>query len=103
MIRRPPRSTLFPYTTLFRSHHGRRSLPAPEERRLTEGRVQEELVRRHEALERVARSALAALGPPVERHARRQGLDPLAVQALQVGLDLSLAAARAVGDRRVPS
>src|SRR2546426_7722898 len=29
MIRRPPRSTLFPYTTLFRSHHlpqGRRRL-----------------------------------------------------------------------------
>src|SRR2546422_3394522 len=25
MIRRPPRSTLFPYTTLFRSHAGRRS------------------------------------------------------------------------------
>src|SRR5215211_1187176 len=23
MIRRPPRSTLFPYTTLFRSNHGR--------------------------------------------------------------------------------
>src|SRR3989442_5761484 len=23
MIRRPPRSTLFPYTTLFRSHHNR--------------------------------------------------------------------------------
>src|SRR2546425_7737181 len=23
MIRRPPRSTLFPYTTLFRSHQGR--------------------------------------------------------------------------------
>src|SRR5207237_6523473 len=23
MIRRPPRSTLFPYTTLFRSHEGR--------------------------------------------------------------------------------
>src|SRR5437667_8457429 len=22
MVRRPPRSTLFPYTTLFRSHHG---------------------------------------------------------------------------------
>src|SRR6266496_3461408 len=31
MIRRPPRSTLFPYTTLFRSHHQRvhrRALPA---------------------------------------------------------------------------
>src|SRR5258708_21808629 len=25
MIRRPPRSTLFPYTTLFRSPHGRRT------------------------------------------------------------------------------
>src|SRR3712207_7690385 len=26
MIRRPPRSTLFPYTTLFRSHRGRGAL-----------------------------------------------------------------------------
>src|SRR5574337_1935535 len=26
MIRRPPRSTLFPYTTLFRSRHSRRGL-----------------------------------------------------------------------------
>src|SRR5438094_6511548 len=44
MIRRPPRSTLFPYTTLFRSrslfivgaallaacHHGPRVVPAPD-------------------------------------------------------------------------
>src|SRR2546422_7158683 len=32
MIRRPPRSTLFPYTTLFRSHchHGQRSMQARE-------------------------------------------------------------------------
>src|SRR5712664_1951922 len=37
MIRRPPRSTLFPYTTLFRSHFGRQTLvlgqmepPAPD-------------------------------------------------------------------------
>src|SRR5258705_8893345 len=32
MIRRPPRSTLFPYTTLFRSHgleHGRRGHQGP--------------------------------------------------------------------------
>src|SRR3712207_7048528 len=28
MIRRPPRSTLFPYTTLFRSGHGDRNAPA---------------------------------------------------------------------------
>src|SRR3712207_7113135 len=34
MIRRPPRSTLFPYTTLFRSErgeaHGARRPPAPD-------------------------------------------------------------------------
>src|SRR5258708_16374969 len=29
MIRRPPRSTLFPYTTLFRSRHFLSSLPSP--------------------------------------------------------------------------
>src|SRR2546430_7668961 len=28
MIRRPPRSTLFPYTTLFRSRHGKIELNA---------------------------------------------------------------------------
>src|SRR2546421_8656162 len=28
MIRRPPRSTLFPYTTLFRSHAGREAVLA---------------------------------------------------------------------------
>src|SRR2546429_6726564 len=35
MIRRPPRSTLFPYTTLFRSPDGRR-LHLPERRRQRE-------------------------------------------------------------------
>src|SRR5690349_22599835 len=29
MIRRPPRSTLFPYTTLFRSREGRRGQDGP--------------------------------------------------------------------------
>src|SRR5947199_3695204 len=29
MIRRPPRSTLFPYTTLFRSHSGVRNARLP--------------------------------------------------------------------------
>src|SRR5256885_9720543 len=29
MIRRPPRSTLFPYTTLFRSHRERRRSSGP--------------------------------------------------------------------------
>src|SRR3712207_7548768 len=31
MIRRPPRSTLFPYTTLFRSHEGGRGAPGQVE------------------------------------------------------------------------
>src|SRR5438445_6806392 len=44
MIRRPPRSTLFPYTTLFRSTRfgaGRRARAAPTRQRLRgdEGRV----------------------------------------------------------------
>src|SRR5256885_6361689 len=30
MIRRPPRSTLFPYTTLFRSHRKQRQMPADD-------------------------------------------------------------------------
>src|SRR5690349_24071142 len=38
MIRRPPRSTLFPYTTLFRSPLGRRSASGRSARR-TAGRA----------------------------------------------------------------
>src|SRR2546430_7331026 len=34
MIRRPPRSTLFPYTTLFRSSRGREPTPAASDRGL---------------------------------------------------------------------
>src|SRR3712207_9587219 len=34
MIRRPPRSTLFPYTTLFRSVAARQGLSASEEKAL---------------------------------------------------------------------
>src|SRR2546429_1611593 len=35
MIRRPPRSTLFPYTTLFRSQVSRLTCPGPFVRRST--------------------------------------------------------------------
>src|SRR3712207_7605847 len=44
MIRRPPRSTLFPYTTLFRSAAARRRRPLGRdgERRPGEGRAGEE-------------------------------------------------------------
>src|SRR2546422_2744736 len=42
MIRRPPRSTLFPYTTLFRSHVRHTSLPRPgdeEQRKRLSARI----------------------------------------------------------------
>src|SRR2546426_5091736 len=39
MIRRPPRSTLFPYTTLFRSLQRRRDRRAEASRRHDAGRV----------------------------------------------------------------
>src|SRR5687767_15823925 len=39
MTRRPPRSTLFPYTTLFRSEHGRRPAGGVEDRREEVGQV----------------------------------------------------------------
>src|ERR1051326_9634203 len=64
MIRRPPRSTLFPYTTLFRSHDEghvrRRIVPADRlDRRSALGRLEREsdLVGRHvlQDLEQVRR------------------------------------------------
>src|SRR2546426_7738264 len=39
MIRRPPRSTLFPYTTLFRSLRGPRGGEEGHRRRLLHGRL----------------------------------------------------------------
>src|SRR3712207_8978528 len=55
MIRRPPRSTLFPYTTLFRSrHHGVRlqHLAADVERQVlaVDDAAQEAQIRRHQPL-----------------------------------------------------
>src|SRR3712207_6885638 len=52
MIRRPPRSTLFPYTTLFRSRDGRQHRHAGVA-------AQEQLVQ--EALDRVARGRIAGV------------------------------------------
>src|SRR5256885_7935189 len=51
MIRRPPRSTLFPYTTLFRSHDHRHDAPFGWERR-REGDHAERQQRRHEGDDR---------------------------------------------------
>src|SRR3712207_7732098 len=39
MIRRPPRSTLFPYTTLFRSVHVRNSQVLPKGSRQSHGQI----------------------------------------------------------------
>src|SRR5947209_13028764 len=47
MIRRPPRSTLFPYTTLFRSRRGRRGLSLRRPRHL----------RQHDRSQRVDRKS----------------------------------------------
>src|SRR2546430_11099104 len=58
MIRRPPRSTLFPYTTLFRSHMQKAEEPAaePESERLARlGLPGERRVVQSELLERVAK------------------------------------------------
>src|SRR2546425_9724548 len=59
MIRRPPRSTLFPYTTLFRSRGGGRGSRAPERpcrprprRRCRERPVRGRATRDHGALDR---------------------------------------------------
>src|SRR5256885_5248586 len=49
MIRRPPRSTLFPYTTLFRSHQGRH----PEDREEGAEEVEEEGVLGDRLLHRI--------------------------------------------------
>src|SRR3712207_8050487 len=66
MIRRPPRSTLFPYTTLFRSHALPMQLGDPPPGRLRDRRPAGPLALR--------------LGP------RHPGLDPLADQrALELG------------------
>src|SRR3712207_7040937 len=44
MIRRPPRSTLFPYTTLFRSRHRNYKLALRLSQHLTQGRTETQLV-----------------------------------------------------------
>src|SRR2546430_16296405 len=65
MIRRPPRSTLFPYTTLFRSARGHRLL-ADRER---EPGGEERHERRGDEGDRVGAGPL--VDPPRERRAER--------------------------------
>src|SRR2546421_8330844 len=58
MIRRPPRSTLFPYTTLFRSPAGRGRVPARIRRGAGEGRQASQLRSEEHTSELQSRSDL---------------------------------------------
>src|SRR2546427_1651507 len=66
MIRRPPRSTLFPYTTLFRSRRERREiLPLRHGRvRLAEPAVEPQLLGPYDVTQRPVDPAVAALQVP---------------------------------------
>src|SRR3989441_4619024 len=67
MIRRPPRSTLFPYTTLFRSLHGRQPVALRRLRRDAGGAHYVEspfYPSKAFALVRASSSLLASLPPP---------------------------------------
>src|SRR3712207_8986650 len=64
MIRRPPRSTLFPYTTLFRSRGLRHALPGRLHRRVPGGEPGPD------------RDAAAAAAAPLLRPGDRDRADP---------------------------
>src|SRR3712207_8376174 len=74
MIRRPPRSTLFPYTTLFRSRHGlaRRAKAVAERRHVGADELPDPLVHRD-----------AAVPEPVRQH--ELGGQEVATRMLEVG------------------
>src|SRR3712207_7902559 len=70
MIRRPPRSTLFPYTTLFRSVLKLRLLRLPQEAVLHHEQVH---LRPHETSVRVRGRAHDGLAAHVERRVDEHG------------------------------
>src|SRR3989442_14937279 len=81
MIRRPPRSTLFPYTTLFRSS-------SPEQRALTG----------HAAEQRGPRIGVAVLGAAVEQ--QRGGDAPRRVRIEEPGFHPAAVAVELVQQRQ---
>src|SRR3712207_621038 len=98
MIRRPPRSTLFPYTTLFRSQDHRRH----ERREFPDGRDDEQstqTVQRAEELERVA--ALQSRCRVAEHDGRDHQREPAEAQEEEALLDeLGAVAVRRPDGRR---
>src|SRR3712207_7413100 len=69
MIRRPPRSTLFPYTTLFRSDAARRGLRGPAPRCLPRGGRR--LAAEDSRVARVGGEQLLHDAPPADRKSTR--------------------------------
>src|SRR2546430_6627825 len=93
MIRRPPRSTLFPYTTLFRSqieaHHPARRPHLPRSDDAVEPRPTPEIQNRLAGLEPAAQVRVA--DPGERRHgAGRRAIEPLALVAEQLGCQTPL-------------
>src|SRR3712207_6953063 len=70
MIRRPPRSTLFPYTTLFRSRRGRRSSLGPRPRQAAPGQEVAQLEQRRVRGEGVERTPVRLRGERVVERCR---------------------------------
>src|SRR5256885_9722758 len=84
MIRRPPRSTLFPYTTLFRSHR------AVERRQHARVRLPEQSAaahRRERARGQQPADSLSTRLAPCKRAPRRE---PFAISARQFQCSVSL-------------
>src|SRR2546425_6886980 len=81
MIRRPPRSTLFPYTTLFRSRVDQPvelPAPTPAARETPRGTETVLLVEDDEAVRALARKMLAAHGYTVRSEEHTSELQSLA-------------------------
>src|SRR3712207_7372260 len=68
MIRRPPRSTLFPYTTLFRSARGREMKRLASSAPHVTGRWDRATFRRHGAATRTASQSSTRSGTRSEEH-----------------------------------
>src|SRR3990167_8810006 len=91
MIRRPPRSTLFPYTTLFRSGPRRSARPRARRRAASPEPRLHPLAHARPGGPHVARQPVAPLG----REARQRGVAQPEVVALACGLAREVPRARA--------
>src|SRR2546429_382693 len=86
MIRRPPRSTLFPYTTLFRSPHGFRLDPVEAVYLGGTARDRRESAHGPQA----GRALMPSIGAETRGPAAAEGIMGAVVRALQWGLDRML-------------